>query len=74
MMTAPSKAEFGKVREWLESSGEEIPVEVRGSLEKILAVYMNLSLGATRAKATLTTLRQAMGILPKSERGGQAKQ
>ena len=48
MMTAPSKAEFGKVREWIESSGEVIPVEVRGSLEKILAVYLNHSLGATR--------------------------
>lgn len=70
MMTAPSQDEIGKVREWFERSENEIPCEAREGLRKILAVYLSLLQGAKRAQATLHTLRQAMGIVPKSERGG----
>lgn len=75
MMTAPSQDEFGKVKEWFERSESEIPGEAREGLRKILAVYMSLVQGVSRSRATLHALRQAMGIVPKSERGGaKAKQ
>lgn len=40
-------------------------------LRKILSVYSGLLKGAGKAKQVLHSLRQAMGILPKSEKGSQ---
>ena len=69
-MKALSKNELGELSEWFEENEQTIPEVTRGHLRRLLAVYGNLVQGAARAKATLHTLRQAMGIVPRSERGG----
>lgn len=67
---APSHSEFNDVIVWLNSE-PNIPENILLCLKKILAVYGNLVKGATKARQVLHTLRQAMGILPKSEKGAQ---
>jgi len=65
---APSNKEINDVIIWLDSK-PSIPENILDCLRKIIAVYSNLIKGATRAKQVLHSLRQAMGILPKSEKG-----
>jgi hypothetical protein len=65
---APSNNEINDVLIWLESA-PNIPANILTVLKQILSVYKNLTLGAQRAKHTLNTLRKALGILPKSEKG-----
>ncbi len=67
--SAISREEFGDLAKWIESHGNELPEVICNQLKRVMAVYESLSLSVQRAKATLTSLRQAMGILPKSERG-----
>ncbi len=67
--TALSKDEINEVRKWLEESKASIPQRVFGMLMRVLAIYMAFTSSASRAKQTLARLREAMGILPKSERG-----
>ena len=69
MHKALSKDELNELHTWLETSGKELPEAVEGNLRRLLAVYFNLAQGASRAKATLMSLRLAMGFVPKSERG-----
>ncbi len=68
--TAPNKSEFDDVANWLKSN-PEIPENILSALLKILAVYSSMMKGMDKAKNTLQTLRQAMGIMPKSEKGSQ---
>jgi hypothetical protein len=70
---AVSKQELIGLMAWVKTA-EDVPIEVRVGLNRVFAVYSNLVQGASRAKKTLTTLRQAMGIIPKSERGKSLKQ
>ena len=67
-LPAVSKQELLELISWEKTALIE-PSEVRAKLKRVFAVYSNLAQGAVRAKQTLTTLRVAMGILPKSERG-----
>ena len=69
---AVSKQELIGLMAWVKTA-DNIPVEVKTGLNRIFAVYSNLVQGASRAKKTLTTLRQAMGIIAKSERGKSLK-
>jgi len=69
---ALSKQELVSLVSWV-NTAENVPLEVKTSLTRIFAVYSNLVQGAARAKKTLTTLRQAMGIIPKTERGQSLK-
>lgn len=71
-MSAVSKQELIGLISWVKTA-ENVPTEIRTGLSRVFAVYSNLMQGAARAKRTLTTLRQAMGILPKSERGKSQK-
>src|SRR5271165_2132271 len=69
---AISRQELEELIDWLSRDKGMIPVKIKGILERLIAVYSSLVQGAARAKQTLITLRQAMGILPKSEKGKQA--
>lgn len=71
-MAAISKQELIGLLFWLKTA-ENLPEKIRAGLNQMFAVYSNLVQGPARAKQTLTTLRQAMGILPKSERGKSLK-
>jgi hypothetical protein len=72
-LPAVSQQELLHLISWL-SAADILPDEIKTGLSRVLAVYSNLAQGATRAKRTLLTLRQAMGIVPKSERGKGQKQ
>lgn len=72
-VTAVSKQELMGLMAWVKTA-ESLPSEVKTGLNRVFAVYSNLVQSGARAKRTLTTLRQAMGILPKSERGKSLKQ
>jgi hypothetical protein len=72
-LEAPTKQEVDNVRDWFSQNESSLPIEVRDSLRRVLAVYLGLAQSAKRAKATLETLRRAMGFSPKSERGALAK-
>jgi hypothetical protein len=67
-LSAISKQELITLISWLKTA-ENLPADVRTGLSRVFAVYSNLAQGAARSKRTLTTLRQAMGLIPKSERG-----
>jgi len=69
---AISKQELGKLIAWLTDSRIVFPEGVLELLRRMCAVYSSLAQGEKRAKQTLVQLRQAMGFVPKSERGGQA--
>lgn len=71
-MAAVSKIELIKLISWLKTA-ENLPSEIKAGFNRLLAVYSNLGQGEARAKRTLTTLRQAMGITPRSERGKSQK-
>ncbi len=68
---AISKQELGTLIAWLTHSEIIFPDGVLGLLKRMLAVYSSLSQSEKRAKQTLMQLRQAMGLIPKSERGGR---
>jgi hypothetical protein len=72
-LEAPTKQEVDNVRDWFSQNESSLPIEVRDSLRRVLAVYLGLAQSAKRAKATLETLRRAMGFVPKSERGALAE-
>lgn len=69
--TAINKQDLDKIKEWLDDPNNQIPSGISDILKRIVAVYLSLNLGFLRAKQTLTELRRAMGIIPKSERGAQ---
>lgn len=71
-VTAPSKQEMNELIAWVSGDTVVIPAQMKNSLERMLTIYSNLLKGADRARRTLFHLRQAMGFIPKSERGGQA--
>jgi len=70
-VTAPSKQEMNDLMAWVSRDTAVIPVEKKETLTRVLAVYSGFMKSAAQAKRTLITLRQAMGFIPKSERGSQ---
>jgi hypothetical protein len=70
-LEAPTKQELNNIKSWFDQNEQSLPEDVRNSLKRVLAVYLGLAQSAKRAKATLQTLRMAMGFVPKSERGAQ---
>ena len=72
-LKALSKQELNELIRWVSDESAVIPAEQRARLKRILAVYSRLTEGRDpSAKQVLVLLRQAMGILPKSERGGMS--
>lgn len=72
--SAPTISEIDELQKWLSANATLIPENISLILKKTFAVYSSLTKGTVRAKQTLDTLRRAMGILPKSEKGTQEEQ
>lgn len=70
-MTAPTREEFNDIVKWVDTSEGEIPSGIFDTLKKVISVYSSLNQGMSKAKGTLSALRVAMGIIPKSEKGSQ---
>jgi hypothetical protein len=70
---APSRDEIAELQKWLEENKSSFPESVSITLQRMVFIYVSLSQSAGRAKHTLTRLREALGILPKSERGKSDK-
>jgi hypothetical protein len=68
---APSAEELKEARLFLESSESKIPQTMAVVLLRVLGIYGGFLLSASRAKNTLSRLREAMGLTPSSERGSQ---
>jgi hypothetical protein len=68
-LTALSRQEFEKLKNWFDENDAIFPIEIADLFKRLLSVFLSLVQGAARAKQTLQTLRQAMGFLPKSEKG-----
>jgi transposase len=67
----PSHQELSEAKILLEANNAILPAPTADTLLRVLGVYSGLLLGASRAKNTLSRLREAMGLTPKSERGKQ---
>ena len=65
-----NKEELGQIKSWLDEEQNQVPEPVASHLQRLLKVYLNLSQSSKKAKQTLMLLRQAMGLVPKSEKGG----
>lgn len=72
-LKAPSKDDIKQIGKWLEENKAIVPEPIGEAMVRLLACYMSLSQSATKAKQVLARLREAMGILPKSERGKSDK-
>lgn len=72
-LKAPSQEEIAQLRAWFEANKAEVPKSIVEILIRMLVIYMSLAQSVVKSKQTLTRLREAMGILPKSERGRSAK-
>lgn len=71
---ALSQAEFQELKEWIESHKSEWPTQIRSFIERLVAVYLTLAKDKRRSAETLRLLRQAMGLIPTSEKGAQITQ
>lgn len=61
--------EFSNLTTWFSTNKSMFPDEISALFARILQVYLVLSTLPNRAKEILARLREAMGIVPKSERG-----
>lgn len=68
---APSHLELNEARIFLEANNAHFPATTVDVLLRVLGVYAGFLSSASRAKNTLSRLREAMGLTPKSERGGK---
>lgn len=68
-MTAPSRDEIKELRDWLLINKKDLPLMVANTLESMLELYLGMAQSSAKSKQMLARLREAMGILPKSERG-----
>lgn len=68
-MTAPSRDDLKELRDWLKTNKESLPIAVSNTLESMLELYLGMSQSSAKSKQMLARLREAMGIVPRSERG-----
>jgi hypothetical protein len=68
-LSAPSKDDIKELRNWLTTNKKALPVAVANTLESMLELYLGMSQSSAKSKQMLARLREAMGIVPKSERG-----
>lgn len=68
-MTAPSRDDIKELRDWLKANQESLPRAVSQTLKSMLELYLGMSQSSAKSKQMLARLREAMGIVPKSERG-----
>jgi hypothetical protein len=64
---------LNELKKFAEANRANWPAATTDVFFRLLSVYAGFLQGAARAKNTLSRLREAMGITPKSERGGRDK-
>lgn len=69
MTAAPSRENLQNLHTWVIDHKEVFPQPIGSTLTQVLDVYGEFAKSAKKAQETLKRLREAMGILPKSERG-----
>ena len=69
MKKAPSHEELKRLKEFVNDNKNAIPGEMADVLDRLLGIYAGFLLSTQTAKNTLSRLREAMGLMPKSERG-----
>lgn len=65
---APSQDDILVLQKWFEENRKDLPESIVDILSRLLAVYAYLTQNYTKARKMFTTLRKAMGIIPKSEK------
>ncbi len=68
-MSAPSKDDIKELKSWLSANKKDLPLAVANTLEGMLELYLGMSQSSAKSKQMLARLREAMGIVPRSERG-----
>jgi hypothetical protein len=69
MMSAPTREEVQNLKTWAGENKRVLPPPEGKTLGQVLDVYDELAQSKKKSQETLKRLREAMGILPKSERG-----
>src|SRR5580700_6623202 len=69
IMTAPSREDLQELSGWLSKNKSELPLRVGETMANVLNVLAGLAQSQAKSRETLKRLREAMGIVPKSERG-----
>lgn len=72
-MEALSSKDFSDLASWSDQNREVFPGKIGTTLRQVLSNYQNLLKDKRQSLQNLKLLRQAMGFLPKSERGSQEK-
>ena len=70
MTKAPSHQELNDLKIFVQAKKAELPEATVDVLMRLLGVYAGFLETAAKAKNTLSRLREAMGLMPKSECGG----
>ena len=71
MTKAPSHEELNRLKNFVDENKANIPPDLSDVFLRLIGVYSGFLQSTSRAKNTLSRLREAMGLTPKSERGGQ---
>ena len=69
MTSAPTREELQNLKTWAGENRSVLPPPEGKTLGQVLDVYDELAQSKRKSQETLKRLREAMGILPKSERG-----
>lgn len=72
-MDALSRLEFENLKSWSLIHSGLFPEEIRKSQDRLLISYQSLLENRSKSLQNLKLLRQAMGFVPKSEKGNQEK-
>lgn len=68
---ALTQAELDDLKAFLGERKADWPAGIYATMERLIALYLTLINAKNKAGDLLKTLRMAMGIIPKSERGKQ---
>ena len=71
MTKAPSHEELNRLKNFVDENKANIPPDLNDVFLRLLGIYSGFLQSTSSAKNTLSRLREAMGLTPKSERGGQ---
>jgi hypothetical protein len=72
-MEVLSSQEFVELQAWTQENYEVFPGEMGDIQQRLLSNYYSLLKEKSQSLQNLKLLRQAMGLIPKSEKGNQEK-
>ena len=70
---ALTRNEWLETKTWLEEHSSSLPPQVSRNLSRLFKSYLELLEAKNKSLEVLRRLREAMGFIPKSEKGSQAK-